>query len=139
MASISKKDAAGRIIGAYSWTPERITYMTGVLQRYALDGVGDPARQRCFRMNITLCLHRAVTEKEASRLPQWWWDEPPGEAGQPVQVLWSTGLPDIPSARPCDNPIRDEAFRNRPDLWIPVDCGKCLPCLARIELRRSNG
>jgi len=42
---------------------------------------------------------------------------------------------DIPSAMPCYSPGRRTFDRNRPDLWIPVDCGVCPPCMARKAVR----
>ena len=33
-----------------------------------LSGVGDPERERCFRMNVTLCLHRGLTAEEEASL-----------------------------------------------------------------------
>lgn len=94
-----------------------------------LGPVGDPSRERSFRMCITLCRHRAVTPAEIEGLPQWWRDAPAVHlAGGGLEVLWRRGIEDGPSVLPCEDYGRDELGGG---LFLPVDCGKCEPCRAR--------
>ena len=103
-----------------------------------LAGVGDLERERLFRMNITLCLHRALTEAEKAGLPAGWQNLPGGLAGGPVEVLKSRGIPEtLESAKACRNPGHKVQFIERPDLWIPEDCRQCPPCQARMEIEKQ--
>lgn len=96
--------------------------------------VGDLARVRLFRMNITVCLHKALTDAEVEALvPSWSCGRGRDIAGGPVEVLWET-VPGAESTRPCHAPARQIIAPARPDLWLPLDCGKCPPCLARASL-----
>src|SRR5437867_3315156 len=101
---------------------------------WAVDGVGDLERQRLFRMNLTTCLHRALTAEEVARLPASFHE---GDAidlgGGPVEILWQT-VPERPSTQPCHAPRRSVPYPERPDLWIPEDCGVCAPCRARAAI-----
>ena len=99
----------------------------------ALAGVGDVSRERLFRMQVTLCLHRAVTEEECSDLKRRWGSlDGRAVAGGPVEVLRSRGVSEAPSAQPCRSPRKNLLPGARdPRLWIPGDCGECEPCLAR--------
>ena len=90
-----------------------------------------------FRMNVTLCLHRAATEEEIAGLPESWHNDLSGMAGGPVEVLWTKGCGSSPSAMPCHNPHQIIVDPKRPDLWAPGDCEECEPCLARKTLRGS--
>jgi len=111
-------------------------YAEATLRKTVLGGAGDPERERFFRMCITACLHRGVTQSELRRLPQWWHDAPAVDlAGGPLEVLWSKGVPDILSAQPCAQPCRKLLDPRRPDLYLPLDCGTCPSCLARIQAR----
>jgi hypothetical protein len=99
-----------------------------------MEGVGDEARQRLFRMNVTTCLHRAATDAEVATLPESFHTSPAiGLAGGPVEVLWET-VPGKPSTKPCEHPTRALVIPDRPDLWVPVDCERCEPCRARAEI-----
>jgi hypothetical protein len=103
-----------------------------------LSGVGDMDRERLFRMNITLCLHRALTANEKAGLPAGWQNAPGGLAGGPVEILRSRGIPDdLESAKPCLSPGQRVQFLTRPDLWIPQDCGNCPPCVARAVIEKQ--
>lgn len=102
-----------------------------------LGNVGDPTRERAFRMNLTLCLHRALSDREIATLSDEW-KAAPAEflAGGPVEVLWQKGVADAPSTRPCAEP------RMRPLLpgsrvLVPLDCGRCESCVARESIRLS--
>lgn len=102
----------------------------------ALRGVGDETRQRAFRMNVTYCIHRAVSAEERAIIAQSpaWCNAPGGLAGGPVEVLWTRGIPHREAAMPCHNPGRLVISASRPDLWLPSDCGRCPPCLARAAI-----
>lgn len=101
------------------------------LLRAAVGGGGDHDRERIFRMNVTLCLHRAMTDDEVAALPAYFHSDPATDlAGGPVEVLWESE-PGSPSTRPCANPERQVLDRRRPDLWVPRDCGDCASCVAR--------
>lgn len=90
-------------------------------------------------MNITLCLHRALSDAEVAGLPPGWQGLPGGLAGGPVEVLDSRGIPaDLEAAKPCHNPGHVVEFPDRPDLWIPEDCRKCPPCIARAAIERQT-
>lgn len=101
------------------------------LLRETVAGVGNSARERLFRMNVTLCLHRAATDEEVAAQPPWFLTAPGnGLAGGPVQVLNETEE-GSQSTKPCFNPVRYVIDRDSPHGWIPTDCGQCEPCLAR--------
>lgn len=106
--------------------------------RIALAGVGDELLQRCFRMCITLCVHRAVTGPELAGLPAEWVCAAGRDlAGGPVEVIWQTpGVPNVPSAMPCASPWR-RPIRELAHLgaYVPVDCGRCDSCRARLEVQ----
>lgn len=108
-----------------------------MLRTVALRGVGDDSKERLFRMNVTLCMHRACTEAEVAGLPAWWHEALSGMAGGPVEVLWSKNVTDSPSSAPCENPEHVPSMCGRPDLWIPCDCGQCAPCKARAQIACS--
>jgi len=100
----------------------------------ALAGVGNNTKERMFRMNITLCLHRAARPEEIEELPETWKCAPTGMAGGPVALIWSKGIEVVDSCKPCLAPGHQVLYQGRPDLWIPTDCGKCPPCLARAKI-----
>ena len=128
LASASLRGRDGKIVGTERWTPEMFDRVSAGLD-VLLDGVGDVDRQREFRMCITLCRHRALTEGEFKLLPVWWHDAPAVDiAGGPVEVRWHRGIPERPSTQPCVAPGKE---RLSVGLWLPVDCGRCEPCLAR--------
>ena len=117
------------------WTTKQRARMTNVL-RELLGPVGDPSRERCFRMCLTLCLHRAVSDEEAAKAACDWRGKPPRDlAGGPVEVLWHRGVPSVPSCQPCRNPIKTPLDPRRPDLYFPDDCGRCDTCLERTRVR----
>ena len=133
LASYSVKDPEGEIVATGDWTPEQLA--EGEKQiRKALRRIGDENRERCFRMNVTLCVHRAASDEEIESLPRSWHEDLAGIAGGPVEVLWSRGCRESASSQPCENPGHKVLYSPRPDLWIPEDCGECPPCLARLEL-----
>lgn len=101
----------------------------------AVEGRGDHDRFRLFRMQITICLHVAVSDDELEKLPAEW-NRWPGTAlaGGPVEILEERGIPDIPSTKPCKDPVREPLGLGDPDLWVPIDCGRCGPCMARATI-----
>ena len=137
---MSVRDVDGAIIPTARWARKGLVvsgtwYPDGAaVLRWGLLGVGDYARERVFRMNVTLCLHRGVTEDEAAGLPAEWHAATSGMAGGPLEVLEERGVRSLPSARPCHNPEHVIIVSSRPDLWVPGDCGKCGPCVARASL-----
>lgn len=142
LASAVLRDDNGEIVATVRWTADMWRYAEMTLKSTVLAGVGDRSRERFFRMNITACLHRGVTPQELRRLPAWWHAATAVDlAGGPIEVLWSHGLPRTLSAEPCAHPGRRpiDPRGRRPDLWIPVDCGRCLSCQARIVAETSSG
>ncbi len=133
LASASLHDKTGRTRPAKDWdapTTARVSETISVL----LDGVGDEEHEREFRMCVTLCRHRALTDAEFEALPGWWHEADAVDiAGGPVEVLWSRNVPSTPGTEPCVNPGKERLPGGR--LWLPVDCGACAPCQARAEVR----
>lgn len=120
-----------------TWTRRRdlLDAAVYVLRSRVLADVGDASRERLFRMNATLCLHRGLTLEEEQTI---------GPAcavhlaGAPVEVLWERGVRGRPGAQPCENPRRQRLPGARdPRLWLPIDCGDCEPCRARAEITES--
>lgn len=129
LASLSMYDH-GVVIPAERWGEIQIERGERLLKR-VLKGVGDESRERLFRMCTTMCRHRGLTAaEEASLSPEWKAAAPIHLAGGPLHVYWSKGIPDIPSTHPCHNPGRELLG---PGTYLPIDCGKCPPCLARID------
>lgn len=119
----------GAIVTTDRWKPDRLARAQANLD-YLLDGVGDPTRERSFRMMVTLCRHRALTVEEHDALPVEWHDIPAFDiAGGPVEVLWHHGIPELPSTLPCENPTKVPMGAR--GAWFPEDCGTCAPCAAR--------
>jgi hypothetical protein len=114
------------------WSPALKAEATSHLRRVLTD-VGDPAQERLFRMNVTLCLHRAASIDERRQLPSWFIERPwNGLAGGPVEVLWEN-VPGAISTKPCHRPRKRILDPRDPLLWLPVDCGVCPPCQARAR------
>jgi hypothetical protein len=85
---------------------------------------------------MTLCVHRGIRSDELALIPRWWHEADAVDiAGGPLEVLWSRGVPDVPSANPCHAPGKQYLDPRRKDLWLPVDCGECPPCRARTAVR----
>src|SRR5712691_3973774 len=135
LASLSLRDAAtGRIFGTAQWPRQFFAEAAAAISGQALMGVGDAGRERHFRMNVTYCVHRAATDAELEGLgPDFLTRPGTGIAGGPLEVPWEN-VPGKPSTRPCEQPGRAYSFPNRPDLWIPTDCGRCAPCQARSKV-----
>jgi len=103
------------------------------LLRRCLGPAGDASRERIFRMNVTVCMHRAVSDEELVQLPDWFHEAQATDlAGGPVEILFETE-DSGPSTKPCHNPEKIPIDRTNPLLWFPGDCRQCEPCLARAE------
>lgn len=130
LASISRMKPNGRTVYVPQWSAERRREAERLLRNVVV-GVGDPTRERLFRMNVTLCLHRAATNEEVAAQPDWFLTAPGnGLAGGPVEVLSETVV-GAASTKPCRSPRRYEIEKANPFAWIPIDCGGCEPCEAR--------
>ena len=138
LASISRHNEDGTSHAArdYSQAERREAYQ---LLKKALQGVGDVRWGRSFRMCLTQCLHRGLSDKEISRLPAGWKDTPALHiAGAPVEVFWSRGVSKTNlSALPCREPGKEFIDADR-DIYIPVDCGFCSSCEARARIQRDG-
>lgn len=136
LASISKRRGNGLIHPArdFSTAERREAYQR--LKR-TLEGVGDERFGRHFRMCVTQCLHRGLSDQEIALLPEDWKSLPAIDvAGAPVEIFWQKGVPeDCVSARPCFDPGKQ--FLDD-DLYTPLDCGDCPPCEARLQLQRDG-
>lgn len=133
LCSVSHTDRGGKIIATGTWLESYFVFAEH-LAHAQLYGVGDDGRERAFRMNITFCIHRAVSEQEKLNLSGEWQGARGGLAGGPVAVLWSKGIEHRPAAMPCRSPGRLVIEPTRPDLWVPEDCGQCEPCRARAVI-----
>lgn len=130
LASLSRRRPNGRVLYVPEWS--------GSQRRDAerrlfdlLAGAGDSTQQRLFRMNVTLCLHRAATAEEVASAPSWFLTARGcGLAGGPVEVLSET-VPGAASTKPCVAPRRERLDPVNPHAWLPVDCGRCDSCRAR--------
>lgn len=133
LVSGSLRDWRGQIIQTSRLTGAQRVRVLDAMQE-VLSGIGNDDHERCFRMNATLCIHRALTADEKAMLSAEWCARPAIHlAGGPVELLWSRGTQDRPSVRPCRNPIKRWLSST---LWIPTDCGRCAPCVARAAIER---
>jgi hypothetical protein len=134
LVSGSLRDYRGEIVQTSRMKgAERVRVLDAMQE--VLDGIGNADHERCFRMNATLCIHRALRDEEKATLSADWCARPAIHlAGGPVELLWSRGTQDKPSVRPCRKPFKRWLTAT---LWLPTDCGRCAPCMARhaIELR----
>lgn len=126
LASISWWDTPDKPHLTGSWDAETRDGMTTNL-RLILDGVGDESRERIFRMNLTLCAHRALTDAELDELPGYGQVCPTHLAGGPIEVLWESEYGGL-STMPCAAPHRQMMGTT----WLPIDCGRCATCEARV-------
>jgi hypothetical protein len=134
LASISLRDEAHRIRAVPRWSKfERMDAEDRL--RELLEPVGDTTRERLFRMNVTLCLHKAATDEEARRQPVWFRTHPAvALAGGPVEVLWENVTGAL-STKPCRRPKKVPLDPVDRLLWLPRDCGECPPCRARAAIQ----
>ena len=137
LASISLTRRDGRKLCTPSWDPAIWSRAYRLLDELT-KGIGHPDHYRFFRMQITACKHVPLRQDEIDILPPTW-HETQGVcmAGGPVEALDSFGLPKgLISAQSCEKPghrMLDESSGD-PDLWLPIDCGTCPSCMARLEL-----
>jgi hypothetical protein len=144
LVSLSRTNLdTGKLMPVGTWSPEWKQRAVEIM-RQVVSGLGDPKRERHFRMNATICLHRALTEQEIEQLPAFFHSEAAlDSAGGPVEILWEN-VPGELSTRPCKRPGREQLDSDVPALWIPVDCGVCPSCTARQRVeeeaeRKANG
>jgi hypothetical protein len=108
------------------------------LLRDLLGPAGDPARERLFRMQVTLCLQRAATPEEIAMTPDYFKTDPPIDlAGGPVEILEESEEGSL-TTQPCLNPTHLLLDPHTPLLWAPVDCQQCEPCRARQLLQAER-
>jgi len=132
LASMSLRNKKG-IVATGKWSRHRIKEGEALL-RSLLRDVGDSARMRLFRMNVTLCLHKALSDEDIATLPADFIAAKPIDlAGGPIEILWET-MKGSESTRPCHAPKHGIFDRRREDLWIPLPCGSCPPCQARAAI-----
>src|SRR5580765_4872742 len=119
LASISRRSPVrGGRLATPLWTPETMRASWALLRRL-IGPAGDPSRERIFRMNVTVCLHRAASDDDLARVPDSFHTaEPIDLAGGPVEVLWES-VPGAPSTRPCHAPEKIPLDRTNPLLWLP--------------------
>lgn len=130
LASVSRLRPNGRTLYVPEWSPRQMREGERLL-REVLAGVGDTSRERLFRMNVTLCMHRAATNEEVQAQAPWFLTaRGNGLAGGPVEILSETEA-GSQSTRPCHHPGKYIIDSSNPHGWIPADCGSCPPCLAR--------
>jgi hypothetical protein len=133
--ALHHRSASGPIVPTERWVRRTGTINEAHrLIEQALSGVGDPAREREFRMCVSLCRHRALTEEEAAGLPDWWHDAPAKDvAGGPLEVLWQRGIPRTLSCEPCESPRRRPlpGYSRSSGVYIVDECGTCPSCRAR--------
>jgi hypothetical protein len=129
LASVALRDHRGDIIPTPELGDDQRKRAEQLL-RWALHGVGDESREVFFRMNLSMCLHRGLTDDEERRLPSSFHDfVATDSAGAAVEVLSARGVSGI-AHLPCENPAR-KYLQNRPHYWLPEPCGQCGPCRAR--------
>lgn len=131
LASVTLRDRRNSIRPTETFDDEDRARATAALD-LALQGLGDPSRERQFRMCSTTCRHRAVRPDEADALPEDWWTAVATDiAGGPVELLWEKGIPHSVGSEPCLDPTFMALSREDPRLKFPLDCGECPPCRAR--------
>jgi hypothetical protein len=134
LASLSRQSPlSGGRLATSIWSERLMSESTELLRR-VLGPAGNPARERVFRMQVTLCVHRALTPDEVDSLPAYFHEDPPVDiAGGPVEIIWENE-PGLPSTKPCHQPERISLDPRNRLLWFPADCGACAPCRARAAI-----
>jgi hypothetical protein len=136
LASISRRSALhpSKAISTQLWPKQARDEAEAHLLRL-LGPAGNPARERLFRMQVTMCLHRALTDEEVDAAGSALRTDPPTDlAGGPVEILRETE-DGLETTKPCHHPIRQVLDRRAPLLWLPYDCGTCPPCQARSAVQ----
>lgn len=135
LASYSLKNGKGKIVPTADFDHKQRVKALETLRK-ALRGVGDETGERFFRMCVTHCFHRVLSLAEEAGLSEAWKRaEPVDIAGGPVEVFWQHGVPESArlSTSPCENP--GHLHLGQTDLWLPIDCEMCPPCVARRDAR----
>ena len=147
LVSVSKRNPkTGQIVPNTRW-PDWVKDKARKALWQVMSGAGDlNIGWRLFRMNITYCLHIAVSDRELELLPVVWQDQMgTALAGGPVAVLDSGNCATSPSVLPCEHPTREplplsgNQLVTDPDMWFPRDCRLCEPCLDRIRIEEMIG
>lgn len=131
LASVSVRRRSDEIVSTDRWATRDCGTKRAAekLLDDVLHGVGNPDKERQFRMSATLCRHRALTTAEFECLPKWWHDAPSLDtAGPPIEVMWTRGIPEILSTLPCRNPGKSMVDK---EIYIVVPCNQCDTCVAR--------
>src|SRR6266536_854297 len=139
LASLSRRSPlTGRPVATGLWVDQTRQEAIATL-RQVLGPAGNRERERIFRMNVTMCIHRALTDDELMALPAYFHEaEATDLAGGPIEILWESEAGQA-STQPCHAPIRQDLGYGDPLLWVPLDCGQCPPCLARAGLDPQMG
>jgi hypothetical protein len=134
LASLSRRPAGrAEAVSTQLWSKGTMADSIALLRR-VLGPSGNPAYERVFRMQVTLCIHRALSDEELDALPfSFHASEATDLAGGPVEILEQT-VDSGPSTKPCHLPTRAPLSRTDPLLWLPIDCHACPPCRARLKL-----
>lgn len=139
LASISRRSPLhpSKPISTQLWFPQVRREAEGHLLRL-LGPAGNPGRERLFRMQVTLCLHRALTDEEVAMAgPALRTDTPIDLAGGPVEILRETEE-GLLTTKPCHTPAKVRLDPRDPLLWFPADCNQCPPCVARMKLQEER-
>jgi hypothetical protein len=112
-----------------TWSVEMMTQVKQALYD-VLDGVGYPDRERVFHDNIGLTVVRMLKGNEWEQLTEAFHMAAPVLTLAGPAVVLSETWQSPPEAYPCENPYRG-AVLSMPDVWVPIDCGLCAPCVAR--------
>jgi hypothetical protein len=138
LASISMRDSLGQVIPTGRWSERQREKADRIIER-VLHGVGDESREVAFRMNVTVCRHRGLTDTEEAGLPGSFHEyKATDSAGASIELLWARGVSGA-AIEPCANPGREPiadagGVSTDPELWLPIPCGRCEPCRAREAL-----
>src|SRR4051794_27682188 len=104
LVSISRRDhSTQKLIPTGRWDEVQKRRAIDLMKK-VLGPLGDKSKERHFRMNATLCIHRALSADEVAQLPDEFTCAPALDiAGGPVAILWESEEGAI-STRPCANP-----------------------------------
>lgn len=133
-----------KVIPTGSWRRGQRQHAEKLIDQ-ALLGIGDDHFERAFRMCSTVCRHRVLTRAERQRLPDGFARSARDEAGTPVELLWSRGVPpELDAGRACllgqlrrvelPGGARSSVRGGAPVL-VPDPCGTCAACLANQDAR----
>lgn len=133
LASVAMRGPGGEIVPTPALSAHRFARAQAIA-RQALEGAGDRGREVLFRMNLSTCLHRGLTEAEEASLPESFHRFCATDtAGTAVEVLYVRGVSGV-AHLPCERPTK-RYLRAEPHYWLPEPCGECGPCAAREAVR----